>query len=65
VRAFEHLPITANGRIGEREKGASEKRRDDAQEEDLHDGHAWHQLFAFFVSSSSAVAGRVLFPRFS
>jgi hypothetical protein len=31
----------ANGRIGEREKGASEKRRDDVHEEDLHDGHAW------------------------
>ncbi len=39
--AFEHLPITANGRIGDREKGASEKRRDDAHEEDFHDGHAW------------------------
>ena len=39
--ALEHLPITANGRIGEREKGASEKRRDDAHEQDLHDGHAW------------------------
>src|SRR6476620_2824522 len=31
----------ANGRIGEREKGGSEKRRDDVHEEDLHDGHAW------------------------
>ncbi|MGA9579626.1 MAG: hypothetical protein WBV90_18590, partial [Terrimicrobiaceae bacterium] len=31
----------ANGRIGEREKGASEKRRGDVHEEDLHDGHAW------------------------
>jgi hypothetical protein len=39
VRAFEHLPITASRRIGEREKRASEKRRGDAHEEDLHDGH--------------------------
>jgi hypothetical protein len=48
VRAFEHLPITANGRIGEREKGASEKRRDNAHEEDLHDGHAWKDHSGFF-----------------
>jgi hypothetical protein len=39
--AFYRTLPNANGRIGEREKGASEKRRDDVHEEDLHDGHAW------------------------
>ena len=47
----------ANGRIGEREKGASEKRRDDVHEEDLHDGHAWKD---HSVADVRPVGGREL-----
>ena len=38
---LEARDFVLRNRSGEREKGASEKRRDDVHEEDLHDGHAW------------------------